>query len=268
MARSETKKNASKDAGQALSDFVCRESGACLATSPMWMFEVGLTFERDYDGKTLALPRGRCKLKEITRDASDTDPSGVPLLPSREPTFCWRAFIKNAVALCAGPAGELKFRSQEGLPRGHVCHSDARPLTIASFGPRPVGMGLRSSAWWREACRLVDHPPLIWKAIAAVEGELFSGLLRLEPADPRPGDSVKFVVPGSRAEALIAGAGIELPHIFSPHQCGPECIRPSRRTSRRWERYLAEWANEEPADAASGCRFPAKHFRSCSQRRP
>ena len=37
MARSETKKNASKDAGQALSDFVYRESDACLATSPMWM---------------------------------------------------------------------------------------------------------------------------------------------------------------------------------------------------------------------------------------
>jgi hypothetical protein len=90
--------------------------------------------------------------------------------------------------------------------------------------------------------------PLIWKAIAAVEAELFSGLLRLEPLDPRPGDVVKFVMPGSRAEELIAGAGIALPNIIDVHRCGPECIRPSRKTSRRWERYLAEW----PKNAAWG----------------
>jgi hypothetical protein len=96
---------------------------------------------------------------------------------------------------------------------------------------------------WREACRLVGHP-LIWKAIGAVEAELFSGLLRLEPADPQPGDRVEFVMPGARAEELIAAAGITLPNILAPHQCGPECIRPSRRTSHRWERYLAEWAKE------------------------
>jgi hypothetical protein len=91
--------------------------------------------------------------------------------------------------------------------------------------------------------------PLIWKAIGAVEGELFSGLLRLEPLDPRPGDSVRFVLRGERAEELIAGAGIALPHILAPHQCGAECIKPSRRTSRRWQQYLAEW-EKESKDAA------------------
>jgi hypothetical protein len=101
---------------------------------------------------------------------------------------------------------------------------------------------------WREACRLIDHPR-IWKAVAAVEAELFSGLLRQEPMDPRPGDSVKFVMTGARAEALMVRAGIVLPHFISRHQCGPECIRSSRQPSRRWQRYLAEWAKESK-DAA------------------
>jgi hypothetical protein len=65
-----------------------------------------------------------------------------------------------------------------------------------------------------------------------------------------PGDVVKFVMPGSRAEELMAGAGIALPNILAPHQCGPECIRPSRKISRRWMEYLAEWAAEEPKNAA------------------
>jgi hypothetical protein len=102
---------------------------------------------------------------------------------------------------------------------------------------------------WRNACRLMDDP-LVWAAVQAVESELFSGLLRLEPADPRPGDSVKFVLPGGRAEEIIAAAGIALPNILVPHQCGPECVRPSRKISGRWERYLAEWAKEEPRNAA------------------
>jgi hypothetical protein len=102
---------------------------------------------------------------------------------------------------------------------------------------------------WREACRLMDEP-LIWRAVQAVEGELFSGLLHREPMDPRPGDRVEFVMPGARAEELIAGAGITLPNIIDVHRCGPDCSRPSRKVSRRWERYLGEWAAEEPKNAA------------------
>jgi hypothetical protein len=102
---------------------------------------------------------------------------------------------------------------------------------------------------WREACRLMDVP-LIWKSIAAVEGELFSGLLRLEPADPWPGDKIEFVMPGPRAEALIADAGIALPNILAQHECGPECVRPSHTTSRKWREYLQAWAAEEPKNAA------------------
>jgi hypothetical protein len=66
----------------------------------------------------------------------------------------------------------------------------------------------------------------------------------------RPGDKIEFIMPGLQAEALIAGAGIALPNIIDVHRCGPECIKASRKTSRRWERYLAEWAKEEPKNAA------------------
>jgi hypothetical protein len=138
------------------------------------------------------------------------------------------------------------------LSRGHVGDSDARPL---EWSKRFVWLtaGRDGDAFvrlaWREACRLMDVP-LIWKAIGAVEGELFSGLLRQEPADPRPGDSVKFVMLGEDAERLMAAAGIALPNILASHQCGPECIRPARRTSRQWQGYVAAWAKEEPKDAS------------------
>ena len=79
------------------------------------------------------------------------------------------------------------------------------------------------------ACDLMDDPA-VWKAVSAIEGELFSGLLRVEPSDPRPGDSVKFVMPGERAEELIASAGI-VRQVHMTHQCGPACVRASRKVS-------------------------------------
>ena len=93
--------------------------------------------------------------------------------------------------------------------------------------------------------------PLVWAAIQAVEGELFSGLLAREPMDPRPGDSVKFTMAGERAEELMVRAGIVLPNIIATHECDAQCIKPSRRTSRRWQDYLDAWAKEEPRDAAA-----------------
>jgi hypothetical protein len=172
--------------------------------------------------------------------------------PHNAPIYCWRAFLKSALTTAAGPAGEMKFRAQSGLSRGYVGDTDARPLEwfrrVLWTTAGRNGIAFTRLAW-REACRLMDIP-LIWKAIAAVEGELFSGLLRLEPADPRPGDKIEFVMPGARAEELIAAAGITLPNIIDVHRCGPECVRPSRKTPRRWERYLAEWAAEEPKNAA------------------
>jgi hypothetical protein len=92
--------------------------------------------------------------------------------------------------------------------------------------------------------------PEVWGAVEKIEAELFSGLIHLEPADPRPGDSVKFVLPGERAEQLIEEAGNEPPSTVEPHQCGPECIRPSRKISRAWRQYLAEWEKEGATKAA------------------
>ena len=78
----------------------------------------------------------------------DICPSGVPLLRSHEPKYCWRAFIKNAIVTCAGPAGEMKYQAQAGLSRVHVGDFDARPVEwySASFGSRPAVMASRSRA--------------------------------------------------------------------------------------------------------------------------
>ena len=207
--------------------------------------EVALDFERTYGGSVYARVRGRAKYKmgEPSTPASSSD---FPPRRGGKPIACWMAIWKDALVTAAGPAGEMKFRAQAGLSRGAIGATDSEPMSQAG---RLIwnccgrdGIAFQRLVW-RDACRLMDVP-LIWKAIAAVEGELFSGLLRLEPADPRPGDSIEFVMPGSRAEELMAAAGIVLPNILAPHQCGPECIRPSRRTSRRWQEYLAEWAKE------------------------
>jgi hypothetical protein len=212
--------------------------------------EVALNFERWDDG-VYAAPGGRCKLKGVTRDAIDVRPADVPLSRSREPTnFCWLGFIKNAIVTCAGPAGEMKYRAQDGLPRGFIGASDSLEwysrIVWATAGRDGAAFARLA---WREACRLMDVP-VIWKAVQAVEAELFSGLLRLEPADPRPGDRVQFVMPGSRAEELIEAAGIALPNILAPHQCDSTCIRGSRKVSRRWQDYLAAWATEGASAAA------------------
>jgi hypothetical protein len=214
--------------------------------------KVELYFGRAHGGGVTASVRGNCRRKMVPRDTSGTSPSSVvPLLWNGKFHFCWLAFLKSALVTAAGPAGEMKHRRQAGLSRGFIGDTDSQPLDRTSrFIWNTCGRdgNAFTRLAWREACRLMDEP-LIWRAVQAVEAELFSGLLRLEPADPRPGDSIEFVMPGARAEELIAGAGIALPNILAPHRCGPECIRPSRKTSRRWERYLAEWAKESK-DAA------------------
>ena len=163
-----------------------------------------------------------------------------------------RAFLKGALVSAAGSAGEQKFRSQAGGQHAVIGISDGDVLNW--YGRVLWTMcGRDGRAFqrlvWREACRLMDDPE-VWRAVEAVEGELFSGLLRQEPMDPRPGDQVQFVMPGERAEELIAAAGIEAADIRVPHQCDSGCIRPSRRISRRWQEYLDAWAAEGPKNAA------------------
>ena len=214
--------------------------------------EVAMSFERGYGGVVVARTSGRASHPDATGSTFKASPAAVPVRrPHDAPIYCWRAFLKDALATAAGPAGEFKYRSLAGLPRGFVGGTDAstlewyRRVLWTTAGRDGIAF---TRLVWRETCRLMDVP-VIWRAIEAVERELFSGLLRQEPLDPRPGDSVKFVMAGGRAEELIEGAGIALPNILAPHQCGPACIKPSRRTSRRWEQYLRDWAKESK-DAA------------------
>jgi hypothetical protein len=83
----------------------------------------------------------------------------------------------------------------------------------------------------------------IRRAIDAVEAELFSGIIRQDESSPLPGDRHEFALPGGRAEALIAAAGVFRAEILGDHVCGPACIKP-RKPSRRWLEYLAQWAAE------------------------
>jgi hypothetical protein len=221
--------------------------------------EVGLAFRWYYGGKTLVRPHGLCIPMGATRDSDggllDSDnPSSVPLDPVM-PFCCWNPYLKSMIATCAGPVGEIKYRVQGGLPRenDYFYYGDGRQLEwykrlVWLMTGRDANALVRLA--WRDACRLMDEP-VIWRAIEAVKGELFKGLLGLGPVQHQPGDSIKFVMPGERAEKLMAGAGIVLPHILATHSCNQGCIRPSRRTSRRWEQYLAEWAKEaKDKDAA------------------
>ena len=173
--------------------------------------EVALDFVRSYDGGVAASVRGQAApLAALKVVPSTSDAPSIPLLDV-EPQSCWLASWKRALFMCAGPAAEMRYRSQAGLSRGFIGGSDSESLDRVS---RFVWLmaGRDGAAFtrlaWREACRLMDVP-LIWAAVQAVEAELFSGLLRLEPADPRPGDSVKFVMPGAQAEAAASPAFIE-----------------------------------------------------------
>lgn len=216
--------------------------------------EVGINFIDLPDGRVAACVHGQAAPITAFPGAPDRPDRPLPLLDVRAPPWsCWRAQLGKALFNVAGPAAETKYRSQAGLPRappqswGTDCEYLDRESRFVWLKAGRDGAAFARLAW-REACRLMDVPS-VWEAVQTIEAELFSGLLHREPVDPRPGDKIEFVMPGKVAEALIAGAGIELPNILAPHQCGPECIKPSRRHSRRWEQYLASWA-AEAEDAA------------------
>lgn len=209
--------------------------------------EVGLRYQWYYGGKTLVVPRGRATPMGADKVAEQDDdivrPSSVQFHPAM-PFCCFNPYLKDMVISCAGPVGELKYRAQGGLPPETVCVSDSWALErykrLVWLMTGRDGDALARLAW-RATRHLIDDP-VIWRAIEAVSRGLFSGLLQIEPAAHQPGDSVKFTLPGPRAEALMVGAGAMLPNFIRRHRCGPDCIRPSRKISGRWEKYLAEWA--------------------------
>jgi hypothetical protein len=216
--------------------------------------EVELRFMRIWEGTVAAGACGQCVPKGATVDAFSLRAAEIPLLLTSGPppsSECWRPSLERSIFQYAGPAAEAKYRAQSGLVRNALSGPDAE---IVERGARLVWLAQNRDGHafqrlvWREACRLMDDPA-VWKAVSAVEAELFSGLIHIEPADPRPGDVVKFVMSGERAEELIAGAGIELANIIDVHRCSPECVRPSRKVSRRWREYLEAWSKESQ-DAA------------------
>jgi hypothetical protein len=235
------------------------EAGHCVADlragGRIDRIDVELRFMRIWGGTVAAGACGQCVPKGATVRAAGVRAAEIPLIRTSGPppsSDCWRHSLERAIFQYAGPAAEAKYRAQAGLVRGAIRGPDAqiveRDARLVWLAKNRDGHAFQRLVW-RLACDLMDDPT-VWKAVSAVEAELFSGLLRLEPSDPRPGDSVKYTMTGDRAEQLIADAGVKPLDILAGHQCGPECIRPSRRTSRKWREYLDLWAAEEPADAA------------------
>jgi hypothetical protein len=154
--------------------------------------------------------------------------------------LCWRPFWNRAFSTLAGPAAEQKYRALNGLGGDGFARSDAK---VMEWYNRELWnlTGRDGHAFarliWRGACRFVDDPK-VWRAIEKIDAALFSGLIWQEPPDPRPGDSIKFVLDGARAEALAAEAGVIRAEFH--HDCTNECAAP-RRPSRGWQAYLANW---------------------------
>jgi hypothetical protein len=130
---------------------------------------------------------------------------------------------KNAVVAC----GDERLHKALSLV-DRVCpkHGTRRQFCDTHFDTLTLRLA------WREAQRLVEKPE-IRRAIDAVEAELFSGIIRQDESYPLPGDRHEFALPGGRAEALIAAAGVFRVEILGDHVCGPACIKP-RKPSRRW----------------------------------
>ena len=198
---------------------------------------------------------GQCVPVGSRRNATTIRASSVPLIMTSGPppsSECWRHSLERAIFQYAGPAAEAKYRAEAGLVRMAIRGPDRE---IAEHAARFVWLAQNRDGHafmrlvWRLACDLMDVPA-VWAAVSAIEGELFSGLLRLEPADPRPGNSIKYTMTGNRAEELIAAAGVKPRDILAGHRCGPACVRPSRKTTRQWQEYLDAWAAEEPKNAA------------------
>jgi hypothetical protein len=95
---------------------------------------------------------------------------------------------------------------------------------------------------WARTQHLLEIPE-VWRAVEAVEGALFSGLLWREPPDPRPGDEVEFAIEGAEVEALAAAAGLRFGAHWQEHRCSPECVH-TRPISKRFRETVEAWAAE------------------------
>ena len=130
---------------------------------------------------------GQCVPKGSTGDAFEIRAAEIPLILTSGPPpsgECWRHSLERSIFQYAGPAAEAKYRAQSGLARNALRGPDAeiveRAARMVWLAKNRDGHAFKRLVW-RLACDLVDDPA-VWKAISAVEAELFSGLLRLEPA--------------------------------------------------------------------------------------
>lgn len=234
----------------ALAALCTHEAGHAVANAalnrPLKDVEVRMSFERWPAGGIVAVCGGVCRINdpEAGGMVTEADIAVVPLVEDMPRNFCWRAFRRRVLVVLAGPAAEQRYRADNGLGRDNFSFADAQALEwyqrlVWSCAGRDGYAFAR--LMWRDACRFVDDAT-IWRAIEKVDAALFSGLIWQEPPDPRPGDSIKFVLDGAKVEALIAGAGVIRVEFY--HDCSNECVAP-RHPSRGWQAYLDNWKKEQ-----------------------
>jgi hypothetical protein len=175
-------------------------------------------------------------------------PQDIPISLDSDIFMCWRPMMRLTMIAAAGHASERQYFKSQGLPftarsgdDREACEIEARRC-FACSGRN--GNALLRLAWHKTQTMLDD--PQIWRAVQAVEGALFSGILWKEPADPRPGDEVEFAIKGADVEALIESTGLRFGAYWQEHRCSPECVR-ARPITKRIRATVEQWA----ADSAS-----------------
>jgi hypothetical protein len=176
---------------------------------------------------------------EILRSVDDED----------APLMCWRELLPLAVIVCAGHAGERKFRLLHDLP-----------VTARSDGDRVQCENYASDVWnlcnrdgdaflrlaWAATEKFLDMPE-IWQAVCAVADGLFSGLAINSRPVPWPG-VVQYAMPGHAAEYFMETAGVQFGVLREEQRrIDAACLR-RRPISKRWRaRVESALVDPEPA---------------------
>jgi hypothetical protein len=172
-------------------------------------------------------------------------PQDIHVSLDGEALMCWRPMMRRAMIATAGHASERRYLQSQGLPFTARSGDDREDCEIearrcwACAGRN--GEALLRLAW-RETQTLLEDPA-IWRAVEAVEGKLFSGILWREPSDPRPGDRAEFALEGEQVEDLIANTGLRFGQFWQEHRCGPSRVR-ARPISKRFRAVVEQWATE------------------------
>jgi hypothetical protein len=122
-----------------------------------------------------------------------------------------QSLLNWAIIICAGHAGQLKHARSVGFPLHHApSDGDRFKLEIvaraAEFYFGRSYQAFKRLAWAR-ACKMLDDPK-VWKAVKAVDGALFSGIIWLEPENPKPFDRTEFELSFAAAEEIMRNQGL------------------------------------------------------------